>query len=61
MDLTLTSVVPYVHWSPRPKLGVWGLFGAGWGNLHFQDEAGKVKTDVDLLLGAAGVLQELLT
>ena len=29
VDLTLTSVLPYAHWSPRPGLGVWGLFGAG--------------------------------
>ena len=33
VDLTLTSVSPYAHWSPRPGLGVWGLFGVGWGNL----------------------------
>lgn len=36
------------------------MFGAGWGNLHFRDEAGKVKTEV-YLLGAVGVWQELLT
>jgi len=41
VDLTLTSVLPYAHWSPRPGLGVWGLFGAGWGDLQLRDEAGQ--------------------
>ena len=40
VDLTRTSVLPYVHWSPRPGLGVWGLFCAGWGDLALQDEVG---------------------
>ena len=61
MDLTLTSVLPYAHWSPRPGLGVWGLFGAGWGDLKLRDEAGEVKTDLEMLLGAVGARQELLT
>ena len=29
VDVTLTSLLPYAHWSPRPGLGVWGMFGAG--------------------------------
>ncbi len=61
VDLTLTSVLPYAHWSPRPGLGVWGLFGAGWGDLQLRDEAGKVKTDPDLLMGAVGARQDVLT
>ena len=44
VDLTLTSVLPYAHWIPRPGLGMWGLFGAGWGNLKLRDGAGKVQT-----------------
>ncbi len=61
VDVTLTSVLPYAHWSPRPGLGVWGLFGAGWGDLKLRDEAGRVKTDLELLLGAVGARQEVLT
>ena len=61
VDVTLTSLLPYAHWSPRPGLGVWGLFGAGWGDLKLRDEAGKVKTDLELLLGAVGARQEVLT
>ena len=58
VDVTLTSLLPYAHWSPRPGLGVWGLFGAGWGDLQLRDEAGKVNTDLEMLLGAR---QEVLT
>ena len=29
VDVTLTSVLSYAHWRPRPGLGVWGLFGVG--------------------------------
>ncbi len=61
VDVTLTSILPYAHWSPRPGLGVWGLFGAGWGDLKLRDEAGKVKTDLEMLLGAVGARQEVLT
>ena len=61
VDITLTSILPYAHWSPRPGLGVWGLFGAGWGNLALRDEAGKVKTDLEMLMAAVGARQELLT
>ena len=61
VDVTLTSILPYAHWSPRPGLGVWGLFGAGWGDLKLRDEAGRVKTDLEMLLGAVGARQEVLT
>ena len=61
VDITLTSILPYAHWSPRPGLGVWGLFGAGWGDLRLRDEAGKVKTDLEMLMGAVGARQEVLT
>ena len=61
MDITLTSILPYAHWSLRPGLGVWGLFGAGWGDLQLRDEAGKVKTDLEMLMAAVGARQEVLT
>ena len=61
MDIGLTSVLPYAHWSPRPGLGVWGLFGAGWGDVELTDEAGKGETDLEMLMAAVGARQELLT
>ena len=61
LDVELTSVLPYAHWTPRPGLGVWGLVGAGWGRAELRDEAGTVKTDLEMLLAAGGVRQDLLT
>ena len=40
---------------------MWGMFGAGWGDLQLRDEAGKVQTDLEMLLGAVGARQEVLT
>ena len=37
---------------------MWRLFGAGWADLQLRDKAGRVKTDLELLLGAR---QEVLT
>ena len=37
------------------------MFGAGWDDLKFRDEAGRVKTDLEMLLGAVGARQEVLT
>ena len=61
LDVELTSVLPYAHWTPRPGLGVWGLVGAGWGRAELRDEAGTVKTDLEMLMAAGGVRQDLLT
>ena len=41
--------------------GVWGLFGAGWGDLKLQDEADQVRTDLEMLMVAISARQELLT
>ena len=60
VDITLTSVLPYAPWGPRPGLGIWGLFGAGWGDLDLKDEAGKVETDLEMLMATVGALQEVL-
>lgn len=60
LDVELTSVLPYAHWTPAPGLGVWGLLGAGWGSAELRDEAGTVKSDLEMLMAAGGVRQELL-
>ena len=61
VDLELTSVLPYAHWSPRAGLGVWGLLGAGWGDAELEDEAGKVETDLKMRMLAAGMRQDVAT
>ena len=59
VDLTLTSVLSYAHWSPRPDLGVGDLLGAGRGDLKLRDEADKVLTDLEMLMGAISAWQEV--
>ena len=61
VDIMLTSVLLYVPRSPRPSLGPWGLFCAGWSALALRDEAGKVQTDLEMLMGAGGARQKLVT
>ncbi len=61
VDVGLTSVLPYVHWTPRSGLGVWGLLGAGWGDTDLEDEAGKADSDLEMLLASVGARQELFT
>ena len=54
-DATLTSVHPYVHWSPVAGLGMWATLGYGWGKATFgEGEDGPVATDMDLWMAAAG-------
>ena len=61
VTLRLTSVLPYAHWTPRPSLGVWGVFGAGWGAAAVKDEQGRVQTDLEMRMAAAGARQAVLT
>ena len=58
VDLNLTSLLPYAHWRPRADLGVWGLLGAGWGDVGLEDEAGEVGTGLTMRMAAAGLRQD---
>ena len=58
-DVALTGLLPYVHWNPRPELGVWGAFGFGWGDLEIEDEAGAVDTGLEMRMAAAGLRRDL--
>ena len=51
VDATLTSVHPYVHWSPAAGLGMWTTLGYGWGKATLGDGGA---TDMDLWMAAAG-------
>ena len=61
VDLDMTSVLPYAHWTLRPGLGVWGLLGVGRGEVGLEDEAGTVETDVEMRTAAFGLRQEVAT
>ena len=60
IDTSLTSLHPYVHWSPRERLGVWGMLGVGKGKATLDDgDSEPVGTDLDMWMGAAGARNEL--
>lgn len=66
LDVQMTSVLPYVRWQPYAGLGLWGMFGAGWGemDLDVADFAGtneKQTTDLTLVMGALGGRQALVS
>ena len=63
VDVAVTSVLPYAHWQPRPGLGVWGLVGAGWGDMDIKlaGEDRTRTTDLTSLMGAVGGRQALTT
>ena len=62
-DVELTSVLPYAHWQPRPGLGVWGLAGAGWGEMDLKlvGDPQTYTTRLTSWLGAVGGRQALTT
>ena len=60
VDARLTSLYPYLQWSPRPGLGVWGLAGAGRGSADMSETAGtQFAADLTMRMGALGARQEL--
>ena len=59
LDVSLTSVHPYSHWTPRPGLGVWASLGYGWGEVRLEDVSGSAQSDLALHVVAFGVDQAL--
>ena len=63
VDVQLTSLLPYAHWQPRPGLGLWGLLGAGWGEMDLKavGDPTTYTTALTSWLGAVGGRQALTT
>ncbi len=57
VDGDLTSAQPYLQWTPRAGLEVWGFGGAGRGELQVVDTFGTVETGLGMRMGAGGVRQ----
>ena len=50
----LTSVHPYLHWSPDKETMLWGMAGYGWGKMTVSDSMGDHVSDISLSMGALG-------
>ncbi len=64
VDVKLTSLLPYAHWQPAAGLGVWGMLGAGLGEMDLKDVSDPTTThttDLTSWLGAIGGRQALTT
>ena len=63
VDVHLTSLLPYAHWQPYAGLGLWGLLGAGWGEMDLKavDDDTTYTTALTSWLGAVGGRQALTT
>ena len=51
---SLTSLYPYLRWSPREDLELWGLLGLGRGDMWIEDARGRVETTIGMRMAAAG-------
>ncbi len=59
VDGDLTSAQPYLQWTPRAGLEVWGSGGAGRGALRVVDTFGTVDTGLGMRMAAGGARQEV--
>jgi len=60
VDASLTSVHPYVHWSPSEGLGLWALAGAGTGDAALEETAGnRFSAGIAMLMGGLGARRQL--
>ena len=59
VDLDLSSVLPYGHWTPREGVALWGLLGVGWGEVDLTDGFGGATTDTAMRMAALGGRGEL--
>ena len=60
----LTTLLPYVRWSPRSGLALWTLFGAGRGEVELEVDGQQIPASVhglSLRMASAGLRQDLLS
>ena len=59
LGANLTAVHPYVHWSPREGLGLWGMMGLGRGTADLDLGDDRKELGIDLRMAAFGGRNEL--
>ena len=58
---SLTSVHPYVRWTPSEGLDLWGILGFGLGKMEMEDSLGRAETDIAMRMAALGVRNTLVS
>ena len=60
VELKMTSLLPYAHWSPANGVDLWAMLGAGRGEAELQDGlAAGIDTDLKMTLAALGARDEI--
>ena len=60
VDARLTSLYPYLSWTNRRGLDLWGLVGAGQGTADLAEQVGgEFSAGIDMRMAAVGVRQQL--
>ena len=59
MDLTLNSLMPYIHYSSGSGTSVWGLGSVGRGEMQAGSD-GDIRTDIGMVMGALGLRDDLV-
>ena len=58
---SLTSVHPYMRWTPSEGLDLWGILGFGLGKMEMEDSLGLAETDIAMRMAALGVRNALVS
>ena len=61
IEARLTSVIPYLRWSPDEATMVWGAAGRGRGQMTLSDSTGAYETDIEMTMGAFGASRQVLS
>ena len=59
LEMEMTTVLPYVHWTLCNGLDLWAMAGLGSGDAMLTDNLGTATTDTSLRLAAAGLRREI--
>ena len=59
LETDLSVLYPYVRWSPRREIDIWGTLGYGRGDAKLEDDGGTVETDIEMRLAALGANSHL--
>ena len=59
INLNLLSLIPYAHYSAGTGLDVWGMGSAGRGKAHVKDQFSEARTNISMIMTAAGMRNAL--